>query len=625
MLNPFLQNLNKAQCEAVLCGEGPVLVAAGPGSGKTFTITRRLFYMIYERQIPAEQILVITFTKEAALSMQERFHSQREQFSAMKLNQKGFVSFATFHSFFYQIIKSIKKYSEYQLITLQEKKRIILPILKKYTNESVTELQVKSFLAQVSYYRNTGLLNEDMEEGTLFLQQLEEYETAKQAYKRLDFDDMIWLCKKELIDNPELLLYWQKRYPYILIDEFQDIGPVQYQIIKLLSVPPYNLFVVGDDDQAIYGFRGSDSAIFHKFMKDYPKAKLLPMAINYRCGDNIVKASRRLIEKNQSRTIKELVSGAEKCSKGQIQVYSAVDTRECSDKLIKELKNKSLNELNGEAILFRTNASMQRFAASLAFAKIPFVHREKCDSIYEHFLIKDIMDYVHAANGCLERSLYLRIFQKQGIYNGREALRMEQVDMEQVKKVYREGFYEDRYTVERLDALERHLSRLKTMRPKLAITYILHGMNYEKYLLQKAGVSTSLPQDWQEVLDWLQTEARQFSSFPEWLEYQKKNEQTLSQVISSGKECKGIHLLTLHAAKGLEFEKVYIVQLNEGILPQYGRGEILTKEREEEERRLFYVGMTRAKEELVLCYLTGTKENPKVKSRFLEDIGIEKV
>ncbi len=622
MPNSFLKNLNKAQCEAVLSGEGPVLIAAGPGSGKTTVITHKLLYLIYERHIPAEQILVITFTKEAAISMQERFFRQQEAFTMQKgiqEMQKGFVSFATFHSYFYQIIKSIKKYSEYQLITQLEKKRLLLPILKQYDKAAISEQQIRSFLMHVSYYKNTGHLSKEVQEKETFFSQLEEYEKAKQTYKRLDFDDMLWLCKKELSENQKLLQYWQKRFSYILIDEFQDINPIQYEIIKMLSLPPYNLFVVGDDDQAIYGFRGSDATIFQRFMTDFPQAKLLPMATNYRCASMIVKASRSLIEKNKTRTVKELVANEKTALKGKIQAYGTIDTKACSEKLIERLKRESLEQLDQEAVLFRTNASMQRFVTSLVTNKIPFVLREKCDSIYEHFIVKDIMDYIQIANGCRERSVYLRVFQKQGLYQVREVLRTETVDVERLKSALSDGFYKDDYGLRKLEALERHLTRLKSMRPKLGITYILHGMGYERYLLQKAGNSTTLPQDWQEVLEWLQEQATDFVDYKEWLEHQRKDAQQLSKVITGSGEKKGVHLLTMHASKGLEFQKVSIMQLNEGIIPQYSKGEVLSKEKEEEERRLFYVGMTRAKEELELYYMTGTKENPSVRSRFLEE------
>ncbi len=630
----LLQGLNEAQQMAVLHGEGPALVAAGPGSGKTTVITRRLLYLIQERRISPQNILVITFTREAAKSMQSRFQSRLQKFNMCQSASTGFVSFGTFHSFFYQIIRSIKKYSEYRLITQQEKIRIIKPILKEVYQENVTEAVINRVLTQISFFKNTGRIcgakgTSSMPEDSMSgqeeawqLQKLfEGYEAAKTSCKRLDFDDMLYLCRKALLENRELLKYWQNRFSYILIDEFQDINPIQYEIIRLLTLPPYNLFAVGDDDQAIYGFRGSDSMIFQSFRQDFESVRQIYLTINYRCGEAVVKASRKLIERNKVRVAKELVSSEENASKGQISLIGAVNTKESYSKVAEGIMEKTPEELYQEAVLFRTNSAMQMFATELTRRHIPFIMGEKCESIYDHFLVKDIMDYFQAAKGCLDRSLFLRLFQKQRVYLAREALRTEQVDLAQVKAFYSSGFYESRQAVAAIEALERHLLRLANMCPKLGISYILHAMDYKGYLHRKAGGTKEVLEEWRELLEWLQEDAAEFSCMERWQEHQKIYGKKLAKEREMNqKEKKGIHLLTLHASKGLEFEKVYIMNLNEGTIPKYRRGEVLTQERIEEERRLCYVGMTRAKETLELHYLTGTKENPRLRSRFLEEV-----
>lgn len=611
----------------MLHGEGPALVAAGPGSGKTTVITRRLLYLIQERKVPPQNILVITFTKEAARSMQERFLSQLQDFNLRQSAATGFVSFGTFHSYFYQIIRSVKKYSEYRLITQQEKYRILKPILQS-TEEEITEGSMNKVLSQISYFKNTGRFAMSEGEGMDGTGQaasdiFQHYQAAMTSYKRMDFDDMLYLCKKALSEDTALLAYWQSRFSYILIDEYQDINPIQYELIRMLLQPPYNLFVVGDDDQAIYGFRGSDSKIFQSFLEDFEAAVQITLNINYRCGGTIVNASRRLIERNKARVAKELMPCGENASKGQISLTGAMNTKESYGKVITALKERTAEALCQEAVLFRTNAAMQMLATELSRSHIPFIMREKCESIYDHFLVKDIMDYFQAAKGCLDRSLFLRLFQKQRVYLAREALRTETVDLAQVKSFFGCGFYESRQAVEAIEALERHFTRLAGMRPRLGISYILHAMDYEGYLCRKAGGTGEVLEEWRELLEWLQEDAAEFTTLERWQEHQELyGKELLQEREASQKEKKGIHLLTLHASKGLEFERVYIMNLNEGTVPKYKRGEVLTRERIEEERRLFYVGMTRAKEALELHYVAGTKENPRVRSRFLEEIGI---
>lgn len=608
----------------MLHGEGPAIVAAGPGSGKTLCITRRLLYLILECNIPPQEILVITFTKEAAKTMQERFYNELQSLTEGYKNYGGYINFGTFHSFFYQIIKNIKKYSEYQLITQQEKVRIVREILKDETTKEVSQNSIKEFLSQVSLYKNTGKFASkyyETEEHLRLLENMTQYERKKHTYKRLDFDDMLFICYKELSGDRELLTYWQKRFSYILVDEFQDINLLQYKLLCLLCIPPYNLFVVGDDDQAIYGFRGSTTGIFQLFQKDFPDTKLICLVQNYRCKERIVKASKRLIEQNKKRVGKELVSAVNNGSKGQIRVYKGGQSKACYENIICKLQKYNAEQLNEAAVLFRTNASLQKFAVCLAMQGIPFVIREKITSVYEHFVVKDILDYFYAAGGNCERRLYFRIFIRLGIGISRETLRCETVNIKKLKEIYRQGFYKNPRTVSELETLEKKLKQLSGMRPALGIKFILHAMDYKKYLLQKSQNSRELLEEWNHIIEWLTEDACQFRTFSEWLNHQDYYAKELAKQYSLlSKEKKGIHLLTLHASKGLEFQRVYIMNVNEGILPQYSKGELLSEERLEEERRLFYVGMTRAKEELELYYVTGSKEHPKFKSRFLEEL-----
>lgn len=614
--NPLLDGLNEAQCEAVMHGEGPAMVVAGPGSGKTLTIIRRLLYLIYERKIPADKILVITYTKETALSMQEKFYEQKSQFAFKQQVNQGYVSFGTFHSYFYQIIKNINKFSEYQLITPQEKYKLATLVLKE-SPEEVSDFAIRRFLEQISFFKNTGRQKdeEDIEESFC------KYRELLQQYKRMDFDDMLYLCKEEFQTDSNLLKKCRERYEYILIDEYQDINPIQYELIHMLTQNKQNLFVVGDDDQAIYGFRGSDGQCFQKLLKDYKDVKVLYLNVNYRCEEAIVKASQSLISKNKKRLNKEIISGVNGEEKGEIHIVGNINTKEMYYALVKRFAERAVDELSLEAVLFRTNASLQSFANMLAAKQVPFIVRERIKSYYEHFIVSDIRDFFSAALGCKDRALYLRIFQRLNISIGREVLKEEQMDLKVIKERLRKGIYDEVYVTGQLEKLERHLHRLGNMRPGLGISYILHAMNYEKYLLLKAGNQKTIPEEWKEVLEWLQEDADAYVEYRSWERHIQSSKDTMDkQICVQNKQ--GIHLMTMHAAKGLEFHKVYICNLNDGVIPKLKKGDVVTEELIEEERRLLYVAITRAKEELELHYVAGTRENPRLASRFLEELGM---
>ncbi len=631
MLNfQFLQGLNEEQQKAVLHGEGPALVAAGPGSGKTTCLTRRILYLIQECQVPPQEILVLTFTKEAAKAMQNKFKSLLKDFGQSKFYYNGEVHFATLHSFSYQIIQNIPQYSEYQIVSKQEKKRIAKEILKSYQKEDITENELNTFLNRISFAKCTGDFRKSdrsisekelTEEEEVFRGYYKAFENRMHTYGRMDFEDMLYLCKKAFLSSKELLLKWQNKYKYILVDEFQDLNMIQYEIVRMLCEKHKNIYVVGDDDQAIYGFRGSFSGIFRTFLGDFPAAEQICLGTNYRCGKRIVEASKKLIEHNKMRVDKDLRCKENTEAFGKITCYESVDFKECVEKVIGKLNEYSADELQEQAILFRTNYAMQLLSSSLSANHIPYHLREKQTSIYEHFIVRDIMDYFEAAHGNTSREIYIRLFQKLPIPLGREALFSKNVELKKCKEFYRSGFYEDEEAVQMLDLLEKNLVMLQRMPPSLGVKFILHAMEYKKYLVKKSGNLDGIFNEWQQILDWILSDGMNFGDYRAWKKHQMDFTKELEKQASREKENKaGIHLLTLHAAKGLEFKKVYILNCNEGTIPQFSRGEILTKEKLEEERRLFYVGITRAKEELELHYLTGTQERPKFKSRFLGEL-----
>ena len=615
-----------------------MLVTAGPGSGKTFVLTGRILYLIGKRYIPPGKILVITFTREAAGSMQARFYQMSKRMGIYDPDG-GQVCFGTFHSFFYQIIKSVPSYKEYQILSKQEAYRMLLPILQRFLpGEDCSGEEIhQRFLSAVSLYQNTENLQSacdrfsDQGERENFPEILRIYQAEKERRKRLDYDDMLTLCHRILSSDGASRTYWQKRFSHILIDEFQDCNPVQYRVIRLLCARSCNLFAVGDDDQAIYGFRGADPGIMQAFLRDYQDAERVTLGVNYRCNRSIVEASSRVIQENKQRLPKQLRAwerGTTETDSGTmdsietagVRIKSFSARREEVSDLIERLRRKSPWELDDEAILFRTNAELQFWVVELFKNRIPYVMRERSKSVYQHFITRDVMDYFRAAHGRRERDRMLRLFHRPKLHISREALREPEVDFDRLREYYRLSGAEDRKTLQDITRFEHQLERLRGMRLSLGVAFIRHAFGYDRYLRQRAGGSQELLEDWERLFVWLTEDAENFESFGEWEKYQEEYEESNARKREETAGKRGIHILTMHGAKGLEFQKVYLPGINEGNVPRYRRGEELSAERLEEERRLFYVAMTRAKNALEISFQTGTEARPMYPSRFLQKL-----
>jgi len=669
--NPEIyRQLSEEQRRAVTHGEGPMLVTAGPGSGKTHVLTSRILYLIQERLIPPGQILVITFTREAARSMQSRYLEMAERFrisaDITADARSGQVSFGTFHSFFFQILRSSERYTHYRVIGEPDRQKILFPLLKEIKSrrgelspyyDPVGQEELGRVLSAISFGKNTGewlkakeRLQEPWRE--CYEDILHGYEAQKQQRRQLDLDDLLTLTARELGRDTGLLQYWRSRYTHVLVDEFQDCNQVQYEIMKRLYTVRGNIFAVGDDDQAIYGFRGADPGIMQRFRKEYggaiygaPCRETGPggpahvvLGRNYRCAPEIVDASAKVISHNRQRVPKQLLSGRE--IGGSVLLKGFPGGREERRYVLSQCQGKTPRELDRFAVLFRTNSLMGVFGAQLIQAGIPFVTREKLGSIYEHFVARDVLDYFRAAYGCRERRLFLRIWNRPRLRVGRESLDSPVVDFGRIRRFYSEAPYENPDAVRDVEQFERKLEQLGRFSLELGVTFIRRGFGYEDYLRRRAGGNRELLESWLEVLDWLEEDCRGHETFEKW---EKSQEQAAARLARegngrgarSGKDAqgrgksaqndradseKGIHLLTIHAAKGLEYDRVFLMDVNEGNIPKLKRGQAVTEALLEEERRLFYVGMTRARDSLELLYQTGTKERPKLPSGFLKPL-----
>ena len=399
----------------------------------------------------------------------------------------------------------------------------------------------------------------------------------------------------------------------ILIDEFQDINQVQYDVIRMLAAPENNLFVVGDDDQSIYGFRGADSRLMFQFQKDFPDAKQLLLDVNYRSSKNIVKNSLKVIANNEVRFDKKIRAWKE--SGETLHVQEVKDPVEEASYVVEQIKKQMETGILAEeiAVLFRVHTDARAVVEALIDEKIPFQMREHLPNLYNHFIAKDIMAYFRLAMGQRERKDFLQVMNRPKRYLGRDCLPGRVVSFEEMRKFY----CDKEWMQDRIDQFEWDLKMLAKMAPYAAIQYLKKKIGYDEFLREYATTKNMKAADLREVLSEIEEAAKPFQTMEEWFvhveeytEALKKKEQQKEQ------NQEGVRLMTLHASKGLEFHTVFLIEANEGRIP-YQKAE--KEQNVEEERRLFYVGMTRAKDVLKITYVkikNGKEISP---SRFVED------
>ena len=400
--------INSRQQEAITFTSGPMQVLAGPGSGKTFTITQRIRYLIAECGVEPSRILVITFTRAAAGEMQQRFHRLIKG-----AGSGSFVVFGTFHAIFYSILKQTGQYRQFTLISETQKRNLLAQILQLPMTPLLAENEkIDALMQLIGQVKNNGECFDGLAEDVFSKKELQDiyrdYNEYLLEFLKMDFDDMGLLCLKLFRENPQVLKEWQKKYSYVLVDEFQDINPLQYQIVRLLAQPEDNLFIVGDDDQSIYGFRGAKPEIMQQFLKDYPSARQVLLDVNYRCHEQIVENSMRVIKANKSRFPKEIRAGHGKGAGVIIQVFP--DQEEEYEALLCALQETALHEkpevLSAAAVIYRTNYECSMLAEKLLLRGIPFVMKETLKSRYDHFVIKDLLAYLEFANGNRKREIF---------------------------------------------------------------------------------------------------------------------------------------------------------------------------------------------------------------------------
>ncbi len=604
-------NLNPSQQEAVAHWQGPCMVLAGPGSGKTLTIANRIEYLIRKRGVKPEEILVLTFTRYAAREMRLRF-------SFLMDGRRVPVTFGTFHSVFYEILRQTYALKPETLLAGKDRLALIRKIAGSLKDEDLAQEAdgIREVAQEISFVKN-HMESPDAYEARgvpseLFREIFHAYEEEKSAQHRLDFDDLLLKCRDLFLSRPEVLSTWRRRFRYLLVDEFQDVNVIQYEVLKLLAAPENHLFVVGDDDQSIYGFRGAKPEIMRTFMKDYPEAHQVILNVNYRSQSLIVAGAGRLIAHNLNRYPKEIHT--EKEAEEEIRVLEFPDAAAQCDFIAREIDRALTGGLSpGKiAVLFRIGADADALAEQLAHRGIPFLLREKVRSLYEHFVAKDLISYLLLAQGQGTRRDFLRILNRPNRYIAREALGDGEVTYASLK-----WYYKDQpWVAARIHALQEDMEKLCGQTPYAAIQYIRTKIGYETFLDAYAVRRQIDRRKLWEVLEEVQERAREFPTVAEYFEHIRTYEEQLKESTSSVSG-EGVVLTTMHGAKGLEYDTVYIMDANEGVIP-YKKA--VTEDALEEERRLFYVAVTRAKRVLTVSFVREKNGKERMPSRFVSEL-----
>lgn len=580
---------SKAQTQAIMHKDGPMMVLAGPGSGKTTVITHRVQYLTKEYGIDPGDILVITFTRAAAEEMRERYEALTGGGSR--------VTFGTFHSIFFRILKLAYRYTADNIVREEQQMQFVRELAQTGGLEPEDENEfAASILSEISSVKGERIALEHYYSkncpDAVFRQLYAGYEEKMRRAGLIDFDDMMVLCLELFTERKDILSAWQRRYRYILIDEFQDINRLQYEIVRMLAKPEDNLFIVGDDDQSIYRFRGAKPEIMLGFERDYPGAGRILLDVNYRSTEEIVAPALRLIGENQKRFSKAIHTTGRHGKNVITKLWQDPGEENLAIAREIQLYLQSGVRPGDIAVLYRTNAGPRFLMEKLMEYNLPFRTRDTVPNLYEHWISRNILTYIRIAMGSRAREDILQVINRPKRYISRDAMPDETVSFEKMKAFYAEKDW----IAERIESLEGDLRAIARMSPLAAVNYIRQGMGYDEYLIEYAAFRRMRPEELLETADELKESAAGFKTFDEWFAHiEAYKEELLRQAAQRRTETDAITLATMHSAKGLEFPIVYILDANEGITPH---SRAMLDEDMEEERRLFYVAMTRAKTRL---------------------------
>lgn len=609
------KKLNTAQQKAVCHETGPMLVLAGPGSGKTTVLLCRISRLLGRGLAKPQEILALTFSKAAAEEMKSRFEN---------LNGASGVSFGTFHSIFFRILRSRYGWNVEQIFQEEERRNILrnsieaekwdIPDLEEYISQFFSQLSLmNSELEQPNRFTPVGMPVEE------FRKLYRAYEGYKERHEKLDFDDMLTQCYQLLREDAAVREYWQRKYKFILVDEFQDVNQAQFACLQILAEKHQNLFVVGDDDQSIYAFRGARPDFLLHFPTLYPAAKKVTLNTNYRSTERIVNLAERVIGNNEVRFVKNMKGIGEAGDK--VTFFLAEDAAKEAAHIAEKI-GRLLDEgvpLTEIAVIYRTNLQGGAFARELYKRGIPYDLRDNSGNVYEHWVAKDLLAYLLLAENEESDSALRRILNKPKRYIGKDLL----AEAETMPYTLLRSFFVcpslKGWQEENLENLRIDLNQIRKRTPYDAVKYIRKVIGYDEYLEEFAAYRRTSAQVLQEIADEIMETAKDCAdvrSFREQLE--RLSLQMKEQSRKKGQKRNGVALMTMHGAKGLEFRAVFLPSLVEGIVPHEKGMDTVA-----EERRLFYVAMTRASEKLCLSAILQRYEKERKPSRFLAEMGLD--
>lgn len=610
----FSVKLNQQQKEAVQSTKGPVLLLAVPGSGKTTVLVTRLGYMIYCKNIPPESILTVTYTVAATKDMSERFAVRFGEDMAKRLE------FRTINGICARIIQYYgRRIGKTPFELVKDEKAttgMLIRICQDHGMGYPTESDLKNVRTLLTYIKNMMLNEEELqkleEESDIRIAGIyREYCRQMREQKLMDYDDQMLYAYNMLRKDPGVLAYFQNRYPYICVDEAQDTSKIQHAIIALLAAGTGNLFMVGDEDQSIYGFRAAYPEALLSFEKKHPGAKVLLMEENFRSNAKIVEAADKFIQKNTLRHEKHMRAAREagadireislKSRKAQY-VYLMKAAQKCTTGMAgmsgsEEHRGRADASVTETAVLYRDNECAIPLIDLLERKNIPYRMRNADLSFFTHRTVLDVQNIIRFAMDPKDTELFMQIYYRLKLFfNKKDALRYAQIsqekDMEVLDAALKYGNLE-KYQEDNIRNLKRQMVRILNMPGDEAVNQILTYMGYQDYL-KKMGMNAN-------KLETVKLIGSRVES-PEKLLERLEELRTIIQEKVSDKDCPFI-LSTMHASKGLEYDTVYLLDVMDGILPEKVLANPRTASKEEletyeEERRLFYVGVTRAKNQL---------------------------
>ena len=603
-------NLDLFQQDAVNAKERNVLVVAAPGSGKTTVIINRINYLVNKLKIYNKNIIVITFTKSAALNMKDRY------IKSFNLERAPF--FGTFHGLFYKML--IRENYKIEIIESYKTHKLIEGVLKKYFDD-INEDKIKEVINNISLFKNSrSNLNEFKPSITkeIFQECYEAYSSYKKKNNLWDFDDLALKVLELLKENKELRNGYRELFKYILVDEFQDCDELQIEFLKMMNEGDKNsLFAVGDEDQCIYSFRGSKPEYMVIFNNIFKGGKKYYLSKNYRSSKNIIDGAKKVIEYNKERNKKEIIANKE--DDGIIKISFPYDEKIQGEEIVDRIKalikdNKYTYKDN--IILYRTNIEAMNFIDVFTRKKIPFTLLDKEYNFFEHFICKDILTYLKLSLDPFDKEAFLKIINKPFRYVSKSNLAYVR-NFNEYKdpfEILMEKKDTPPFQIKKLDDLRKDIQYLSKLSLSSAIQFIISDLGYLDYLKTYCEKFNQSLDDLEEILEEFKISASGFKTIIEFFTHIENIKEEIEMSKNKIDEDR-VLLSTIHRVKGMEFKNVFLVNCNEDTIPHISAGD----ENIEEERRLFYVGITRAIDNL---YITAPKTKGgkfKEASRFIKE------